>query len=70
MLETEGLSDAVQVERLMLAAWLRLDGQELVSRALRSDGRVLYTFKRTAETDSLVRSWNEKTKIGITLSSF
>lgn len=71
MLEMEHLDDDfVVVERLKLAAWMRLNGQELVYRRVTEAGKIVYGFRRSSETDALVRQWDEKTPQEVVLAKF
>lgn len=69
MLETDP-DKTVRVERLRLAAWLKLNGQKLLERQLQVDGKIIYIFVRTQHTDSLISQWEEKTPHGVILTQF
>ena len=52
----------IVVARLKLASWLYVNNQRLVQRQLDSLGQhVAYYFEPTAQTDSLVEQWINKT---------
>lgn len=70
MLEMEDPDGAVHVERLTLAAWLRLNGQELLERRLRDDGRMVYVFKHSADINRLITRWDEKSDHEVSLARF
>ena len=70
MPDTEDLSDIIEVERLRLAAWLQLNGQDLIDRSLRDDAKIIYTFRRSDKIDSLIKQWDEKTTREIVLARF
>ena len=63
-------ADVLQIERLRLAAWMRLNGQRLLARHLEGDGRVIYLFERSQITDELMRQWEEKAPRTLLLSRF
>ena len=62
--------ETVLIETLKLAAWLRLNGVQLLQRSLLPDGRVAYLFKRSSNVDSLVDRWSEKSEGELALSRF
>ena len=70
MLEAEYPDEVVRIERLRLAAWMQLNGQELLERLMQADGKVIYIFRRSDNTESLVRQWDEKTPHEIVLARF
>jgi hypothetical protein len=70
VLEMEHSDEAVHVDRLTLAAWLRLNGQELVERRLQGDGKIVYLFKRSADTSRLITQWEEKAPREVALARF
>lgn len=53
--------DVVEVERLGLAAWMKLNGQRLIGRNLQFDGRIIYVFEWSPQFEELAQRWNSKT---------
>lgn len=64
------LAELVYIERLRLAAWMQFNGQQLLERRLSEGGRVIYVFKRSAETETLVQKWDDKTASELALSKY
>ncbi len=61
---------AVRVDRLHLAAWLRLNKQRLISREWLPDGRFAYYFEPSSISASLIEKWSEGAAEIQRLSSF
>ncbi len=59
-----------RVDRLLLAAWLRLNKLQVVARELLPEGRVVYCFEPSEEFDRLVAHWCAKTSETGRLVSF
>lgn len=70
MSDTEKPDDVVEVDRLLLAAWLQLNGQSLVERRLRNDAKIIYTFDTTDEVQRLIKRWDEKTEREMVMARF
>ena len=51
--------DLIVVDQLKLAAWLRLNGQTLVSRDPLPSGKMAYAFRRTPSVDALIQAWED-----------
>jgi hypothetical protein len=68
--EMEQTSELVQIDRLALAAWLRMNGEELLERRLEDDARMIYVFRRSPDTRRLIKQWEEKTPREAALAKF
>jgi hypothetical protein len=58
------------VDSLRLAAWLRLNRQRLLERRLQPDGRIIYIFEKSAESEDLISLWRAKSETEIRLARF
>lgn len=63
-------NETMRVDRLHLAAWLRLNKQRMVRRELLPDGRVAYYFEPSEDLPNLVAFWCSQTAETGKLSSF
>jgi len=70
MLGAQTTSEAVVVERLRLAVWLRFNGERLVERRLEPDGAIKYLFEPSGTIAALTERWEQKTQREIDLSRF
>ena len=47
----------VVVQSLMMAAWMRLNGEDLREREIAPNGKIQYSFLRSDKTDQLIEQW-------------
>jgi hypothetical protein len=63
-------TDAIEIDRLLLAAWLRLNDQELLGRRLLDDGKMIYVFRHSSDMTHLIEQWDRKTPREAILARF
>lgn len=69
MPETQS-SNVIEIERLRLAAWMQLNGQELLERRLGVGGKMVYVFRRSEITNDIVKKWDVKAPSEVALARF
>jgi hypothetical protein len=60
----------LRVDRLQLAAWLRLHKQRVIARELLPAGRVVYYFASSIDVAQLVEAWSAQSQENGRLVSF
>jgi hypothetical protein len=64
------LDGLVRVDRLQLAAWLRLNQQKLVARELLPTGKIAYYFEPSSVSTELIQTWSSRTPQTEQLSAY